>query len=69
MFPPGGMSRGYVPGAVLVDGEIVGVWQRQQRRVTIHPWRSFSTTVREAIEHEGLTLPIAGASKPSVTWA
>jgi hypothetical protein len=68
-FPPVGTSRGYIPGAILVDGEVVGVWQRQQRRVTIQPWRRVSEPVREAIDEEALGLPIPGSSKRSVRWA
>ena len=32
VFPRPGQSPGYIPGAIVVDGEIAGVWQRQQRR-------------------------------------
>ena len=67
--PPSGHSPGYIPGAVLVDGEIVGAWQRQQRKVTIHPFWKPSTALREAIEQEALTFPIEGTSLASVTWA
>jgi len=68
-LPKVGQSPGYIPGAVLVDGEIVGAWQRQQRKVTVHPFSALPARVREAIEAEALTFPIAGASEPSVRWA
>ena len=68
-FPPVGTLRGYIPGVVLVDGAIVGVWQRQQRKVAVHPWRRLAAAEGAAIEAEALALPIAGASKASVTWA
>jgi hypothetical protein len=61
-------SRGFIPGAVLVDGEVVGVWQRQQRKSTIHPWRSLPSRVRDAIEAEALAFPIAGTAAPTVAW-
>ena len=64
----GQSTLGHTPGAVLVDGEIVGSWQRQQRRVTIHPWSRLSPATRDAIEAEALAFPIAGSSKPSITW-
>jgi hypothetical protein len=64
----GQSTLGHTPGAILVDGEIVGSWQRQQRKVTIHPWSVFSGDVRDAIEAEALAFPIAGASKPTVAW-
>jgi hypothetical protein len=69
VFPPTGQSLGYIPGAIVVDGEIVGAWQRQQQKATIHPWRRFSADVRSAIEREALAFPIAGTSEPTVSWA
>jgi hypothetical protein len=68
VLPPYGAGPGYVPGAVVVDGEIVGGWQRQQRKVTIHPFTRLSASVREAIEREALAFPIAGTARPSVGW-
>jgi hypothetical protein len=67
-LPRTGQSPGYIPGSILVDGEIVGAWQRQQRKVTLHPFSKLSGRVREAIEHEALNMPIAGRTEPSVTW-
>ncbi|HEY3163314.1 MAG TPA: crosslink repair DNA glycosylase YcaQ family protein [Candidatus Limnocylindrales bacterium] len=67
-FPPVGTSRGYIPGAVLIDGEIVGVWQRQQRTVAIHAWKRLSAASREFVEAEALAFPIAGSSRASVSW-
>jgi hypothetical protein len=69
-LPIVGKSPGYIPGAVVVDGTVVGGWQRQQRKVTIHsfPAARLSARVREAIEREALAFPIAGASSPSVSW-
>ena len=68
VLPKTGESPGYLPGAVLVDGEIVGVWQRQQRKFKVRPFGTLSGKVREAIEAEALTMPIAGASEPSLAW-
>jgi hypothetical protein len=64
----GQSTLGHTPGAILVDGEIVGSWQRQQRKVTIHPWSTLSSGVRDAIEAEALAFPIAGSSIPTVAW-
>ncbi|MEX2394897.1 MAG: crosslink repair DNA glycosylase YcaQ family protein [Actinomycetota bacterium] len=64
-FPPIGTSPGYIPGAILVDGELAGVWQRQQRKVTIHPWRKLP---KDEVEAEALSFPISSTSKPSVRW-
>jgi hypothetical protein len=68
VFPPTGQSLGYIPGALLVNGEVVGAWQRQQRKVTIHPWSRLAAGVRATIEREALAMPIAGPSKASVSW-
>jgi hypothetical protein len=56
---------------VLLDGEIVGGWQRQGRRVTIHPFggRRLGPAVRAAIEGEALAFPIAGPGEAQVRWA
>jgi hypothetical protein len=51
-----------------VDGEIVGAWQRQQRRFRIHPFRSPVRSVRVAIEAEAMAFPIAGPRGPTVAW-
>jgi hypothetical protein len=64
----GQSTLGHTPGAILVDGEIVGSWQRQQLKVTVHPWSTLSSAVRDAIEAEALAFPIAGSSRPSVAW-
>ena len=66
---PGSLATpGYIPGALLVDGEIVGAWQRQGRKVTIHPFGRLSKATREAIEQEALSFPIAGSGPASVRW-
>jgi hypothetical protein len=67
-LPIVGKSPGYIPGAVLVDGDVVGAWQRQGRKVTIHPWAKLSSAAREGIATEALSFPIAGPSEPTVTW-
>ena len=67
-LPVPGQSPGYAPGAVLVDGEIVGAWQRQQRKVTIRPFRKPGARVRAEIEREALAMPIAGSAEASVIW-
>jgi hypothetical protein len=67
-LPRTGQSPGYIPGSILVDGRIVGAWQRRQRKVTLHPFSKQSPSVREAIEHEALSMPIAGPTNPSVVW-
>jgi winged helix DNA-binding protein len=63
-----GQSRGYIPGAIVVDGELVGSWQRQGRKVTLHPFRRLPARVRDAAEDEALSMPIAGDVAPRVAW-
>lgn len=46
------------PGALLVDGEIVGTWRRSQGAVTIQAWRRLSRAARDAVEAEAATLPL-----------
>jgi hypothetical protein len=57
-----------VSGGLLVNGEFRGSWARQQRRVTVHPWRKLSRAVREQIEAEALSFPIASKSKAELRW-
>jgi hypothetical protein len=46
------------PGAVLVDGEIVGIWRRDAANVTIEMWQPLSPNQREAVEYEAVALPL-----------
>ena len=46
------------PGAVLVDGEVIGTWRRANATVTVQPWRRLSRSVRDAVEMEVATLPL-----------
>lgn len=58
------------PGAVLVDGEIVGTWRRTQALVTVAPWRALTATQRQAIEMEAASMPLPGLNGPmEVRWA
>ena len=46
------------PGAVLVEGDIVGTWRRAGADVTIAPWRRLSPAERDAVEAEAAALPL-----------
>ena len=46
------------PGALLVDGEIVGIWRRTQHEVTVETWAKLSRNAREAVEAEASSLPL-----------
>lgn len=57
------------PGALLVGGEIVGTWRRNQEAVTVETWRRLSPADRDAVEAEAATLPLPGLDGPiKVTW-
>jgi hypothetical protein len=57
------------PGAVLVEGEIVGTWRRSQHTVTIHTWRRLSHAKRDAVAAEATSLPVPGVrGQIVVSW-
>jgi hypothetical protein len=57
------------PGAVLVDGEVVGTWRRAHSTVTAQTWRRLSPTSRDAVEAEAASLPLPGSEGPaSIRW-
>ena len=57
------------PGAVLVDGDVVGTWRRAGAVVTIESWRRLEPAEREAIEAEAGSLPLPGIeARIHVRW-
>ena len=57
------------PGALLVNGEIVGTWRRASAALTIEPWRRLSTSEQAIVESEAASLPLPGiGSLPRVRW-
>jgi hypothetical protein len=56
------------PGAVLVDGEIVGTWRRSQNTVSIQTWRRLAHAARDAVETEGASLPLPDVGEIRVRW-
>jgi hypothetical protein len=50
------------PGALLVGGEIAGIWRRASRVVEIQTWRRLTTAERQAVEAEAESLPLPGLS-------
>jgi hypothetical protein len=57
------------PGAVLLSGELVGVWRRADTTFAIEPWRQLSPTEREAVETEAESLPLPGPkARIQVRW-
>jgi hypothetical protein len=57
------------PGALLVEGEIVGTWRRAGHVLTIRPWRRLSRAQRQVVEAEAASLPLPGIKRPmDVRW-
>jgi len=57
------------PGAVLVQGEVVGTWRRAGADVTIQSWRRLTREERAAIETEAESLPLPDLrSRIFVRW-
>jgi hypothetical protein len=57
------------PGALLVDGEIVGTWRRSQASVTVDVWRTLSSAERSAVEKEAGGMPLPGVAREiNVKW-
>jgi Winged helix DNA-binding domain len=48
------------PGALLVEGEVVGTWRRSNAIVSIQTWRRLSRAARDAVEAESASLPLPG---------
>ena len=46
------------PGAVLVDGAIVGTWRRSGSTLTVSPWRRLSKDEKERVGREAADLPL-----------
>ena len=57
------------PGALLVDGEIVGTWRRSSAEVSIDLWRRPSSSKREAVEAEAISLPLGFSAPLTVRWS
>ena len=52
------------PGALLVDGQVAGVWRRANEKVDVDTWRALSSEEREAVEAEARSLPLPGLARP-----
>ncbi len=58
------------PGALLVNGDIVGTWRRANEVVSIEIWRRLTRGQREAVEAEAASLPLPGITRAiSVRWS
>ena len=57
------------PGAVLLDGEVVGVWRRAGPSFTIETWRRLTGADRDLVAAEAASLPLPGVEgRVRVTW-
>jgi hypothetical protein len=56
------------PGAVLVEGEVRGVWRRAHDTVTVEAWGRLPRAAVDAVETEAAGLPIPGAEAVVVRW-
>jgi hypothetical protein len=57
------------PGALVVEGEIIGVWRRSNADLSIDAWRKLSPAERAAVEAEAASLPLPGlTSEIRVRW-
>jgi hypothetical protein len=57
------------PGAVLVEGDIVGTWRRAHAKLTIQLWQRLSRAARDAVEAEAAGLPLPGVEgRLTVRW-
>jgi hypothetical protein len=57
------------PGALLVAGEICGIWRRAHHTVRIDAWGHLSRETRDAIEAEAGALPLPGVDRRiDVVW-
>ena len=48
------------PGAIVVDGEVVGTWRRSNAVIDLSPWRPLSAHEIELVEDEAVGLPLPG---------
>ncbi|HEV8459076.1 MAG TPA: crosslink repair DNA glycosylase YcaQ family protein [Gaiellaceae bacterium] len=54
------------PGALLVDGEVRGVWRRAQHKVSVDTFGKLSRAMRDAVETEAATLPLPALDREIV---
>jgi hypothetical protein len=58
------------PGALLLGGEVAGIWRRSKATITIEPWRRVSTAERESIEVEAMSMPLPESDgEVTIQWA
>lgn len=68
LFPAPGRSTGFGANAIVLDGEIVGRFARQQANVTLEPWPELTAAEASAVtaEAEGIARALGRPSR--VRW-
>ena len=57
------------PGAILVDGEVVGTWRRSNAVIDLSPWRPLSAHDIGRVEAEAAGLPLPGfVGRIEIRW-
>ncbi len=57
------------PGALLVSGDVAGVWRRAGADVDVDTWRTLTNGERAAVEAEAATMPLPGLRREiRVRW-
>lgn len=54
------------PGALLIDGEISGVWRRASEKVDVDLWRPLTSAQTQAVEEQARAMPLPGLTRPIV---
>ena len=60
--------RSVWPGALMVDGELVGTWRRRLGHVVVQPWRTIGAETKSSVETEVLAMPVESTTK-EIRWA
>jgi len=58
----------FLPGGILCDGELVGMWGRQQAWVTLFPWHRLGRATIDVMDEEAAALAGPLGQRVSVRW-
>jgi hypothetical protein len=61
-------GKPFMPGAILVDGEIVGIWGRQQGRIALKLWDALARHVEDEVRAEAESFAQALGLGVAVEW-
>jgi hypothetical protein len=67
-FPAPGRSTGYGANAIVVGGEVVGRFARQQAKITLEPWVKLPQALADAVTAEAEGIPRALGRPGRVRW-